>query len=463
MNKIMLEMAKSWSHKGGIVYSTDELLEWISERNKNSVVTIKKTELPFCDPWFYDPQDGSIHNDKHSFFSIMGIRKTFASGETVEQPVLLQNEIGYLGILCKEIGGVIHFLMQAKIEPGNVNKIQISPTIQATKSNFTQMHGGRKPAYLEYFLSAKKGEIILDQIQSEQSSRFLGKRNRNILILVNDNDDVPVLDSHRWMTLGQIKQLMRYDNLVNMDTRTVISCLPFFEMAECSRDELAFFSDQPLLSSITAKHDLRNVIEIYNYFNDYKMLSYKPPLLCPLHELKDWEMRSDGIFCKREYPFHVVYCDIEIEGREVRRWKQPLFEATGIATFGLLMYEDEGKLNFIVKANPEIGCFDAIELAPTYQRESTLFADKENDPISQLFEIHLEKRNGLIFDHLLSEEGGRFYHEQNRNILMLLNKKDIPKLPEGYFSLDFAELNRFTQINNILNIQLRNLLSLLEV
>lgn len=41
--------------------------------------------------------------------------------------------------------------MQAKIEPGNVNRIQISPTIQATKSNFMQTHGGKAPAYLEYF------------------------------------------------------------------------------------------------------------------------------------------------------------------------------------------------------------------------------------------------------------------------------------------------------------------------
>ena len=55
--------------------------------------------------------------------------------------------------------------MQAKIEPGNINKIQLSPTIQATKSNFTQKHGGRKPNYLEYFLNAVDHEIIVDQIQ----------------------------------------------------------------------------------------------------------------------------------------------------------------------------------------------------------------------------------------------------------------------------------------------------------
>jgi len=115
--------------------------------------------------------------------------------------------------------------MQAKIEPGNINKVQVSPTIQATKSNFMQKHGGKKPAYLEYFINAAPSEIMVDQLQSEQSSRFYKKRNRNVILIV----DEPISESttHKWMTLGQIKKLMRYDNLVNMDTRTVLSCIPF--------------------------------------------------------------------------------------------------------------------------------------------------------------------------------------------------------------------------------------------
>ena len=135
-------------------------------------------------------------------------------GTIIRQPVIVQPEIGFLGIICCKFDGVMHFLMQAKIEPGNINKIQISPTIQATKSNFTQKHGGAKPPYLEYFENAAKYEIVVDQIQSEQSSRFYKKRNRNIIIRVDE--EVPVLPSHRWMTLAQIKQLMRVDNLVNI-------------------------------------------------------------------------------------------------------------------------------------------------------------------------------------------------------------------------------------------------------
>ena len=50
-----------------------------------------------------------------------------------DQPIIDQPEIGFLGILCKEIKGSLHFLLQAKIEPGNKNFVQLSPTLQATR------------------------------------------------------------------------------------------------------------------------------------------------------------------------------------------------------------------------------------------------------------------------------------------------------------------------------------------
>lgn len=47
-------------------------------------------------------------------------------------------------------------------------------------------------------------------------------------------------------------------------------------------------------------------------------------------------MDDFGIRCKEPYSFSVIYCDIEVEGREVRRWTQPLFKAEGIA-IGLIL------------------------------------------------------------------------------------------------------------------------------
>ncbi len=461
-NSILFKIAKSWATKEGID-STEDLLSWIHLRNDEIQTAIQPIALENCAPWYYDACEGSIHNQNRSFFAVKGFRELREDGTQLSQPIIIQQEIGYLGILCHEINGVMHFLMQAKIEPGNVNKIQLSPTIQATKSNFTQKHGGAKPPYLEYFLNASQYRIVVDQIQSEQSSRFYKKRNRNIIIYVEE--EVEALPSHRWMTLGQIKQLMRQDNLVNMDTRTVLSCIPLSKL-ELSSEELlelsGIFPDKQLFRSVFSGVEENLLPNLYQYINNRKMFDEAERVLVPLHELSDWEMRDNEYVCKHPYPFKVIFCDISIEGREVRHWTQPLFEANGIATFGLLCCEDNGILKFLVHAKPEVGCFDFLELGPTIQQEA-VSAISQRDVINRFFFERLESKRGVVFDHLLSEEGGRFYHEQNRNVLLRIDISELPILPEGYFLMDFKTLNELVQINNTMNIQLRNLLSLLEV
>lgn len=462
MNQTLFSIAQSWCISDSPINPTDAILSWIAERNKTVSVEIHKVPPEENGFWFYDQNEGCIRNQNRSFFTITGYRQTIKD-VVISQPIILQEEIGYLGIICQEISGVMHFLMQAKIEPGNVNKIQLSPTIQATKSNFTQKHGGKTPPYLEYFLDATKYEVVVDQIQSEQSSRFYKKRNRNIIIRVDE--EIPVLPSHKWMTLGQIKRLMSQDNLVNMDTRTVLSCIPFSKL-ELSRMELLSlfygFSDKPLFCSVFEGEGENRLPQIYQEINNQKMFDETKRQLVPLHKLTDWEMKNGEFICKHPAPFKVIFCDISIEGREVKRWTQPLFEATGVATFGLICCEENGILKFLVKVMPEAGCFDGVELGPTIQQEAVELHPKE-DTISKFFWDRLENKKGIFFDHLLSEEGGRFYHEQNRNVLIRVKKEELPELPKGYFLLDYRTLNELVQVNNSLNIQLRNLLSLLEV
>lgn len=462
MKRILLSIAKSWGTEESTVTSTQEILSWVAQMNATVSVEIKKSTMENDGFWFYDQDEGRIRNRNRSFFSITGLHKKLPDGTSVEQPIILQEEIGYLGIICQEFDGVMHFLMQAKIEPGNVNCVQLSPTIQATKSNFTQKHGGARPPYLDYFLNASKYEIVADQIQSEQSSRFYKKRNRNIIIRVEE--DIPPLSSHRWMTLGQIKRLMREDNLVNMDTRTVLSCIPFskLRLSELELLELADgFQDKALFRSVFVGGRENCLPEVYQYINNQKMFSEPNCGLVPLQELKNWELRDNELVCKHPYPFKVVFCDITIEGREVRHWTQPLFEANGIATFGLICCEEDRLLKFLVRATPEVGCFDGLELGPTVQQEAGEQPSR-GDVITGFFWKRLQSGEGVMFDHLLSEEGGRFYHEENRNALLRVKREELPELPEGCFLLDFRTLNELVQVNNTLNIQLRNLLSLLE-
>lgn len=435
----------SWQTEEG-TERIEDLLSWVDRLNRSVKVEIVQTEMGENDFWFYDNSKGMIRNQNNSFFSICGLES-----HGVSQPVILQNEIGYLGIICRPINGVLHFLMQAKIEPGNINKIQISPTIQATKSNFTQAHGGSKPPYTEYFIDDGKYYRLVDQIQSEQSSRFLGKRNRNTVIFVEESDKVEIKGNYKWMTLGQIKLLMRYDNLVNMDSRTVISCIPFYEKSETDC-KLSPFIDKLL----KGKED--SISPVYTKINNIKMFSESKRKLVPLNGLSNWHWENGAFVCSVPADFSVIYCDIAIEGREVRHWRQPLLKASGSAVFGLAFCEKEDGIYFLIRIKEETGCFDVCELGPTIQTEPTKKA--EDDMIGRLFFKYVNE--GLtVFDGYLSEEGGRFFHEQNRNILLKCNAEDFGELPSECFWLNFRTLNRLTQINNILNIQLRNLLSLI--
>lgn len=462
-NRSLMLILESWATTENPFNSMEELISWIEE--KNEVVKVEVNKIPYDykgENWHYDSERGEIRNKAGTFFQIKGLQSREGRKLLLEQPIILQNEIGYLGIICKEFDGVLYFLMQAKIEPGNVNKIQISPTIQATKSNFMQAHGGKVPAYLEYFSNKRNYEIIVDQIQSEQSSRFLGKRNRNIIIVVDD--DIEVLDSHRWMTLGQIKALMHYDNLVNMDTRTVISCIPF-ALREYSYKELShirtLFSSEALYNSLFFGNSGIEINKIYQYINEFKMLDRSQIELVDLRALESWKWKNDGI-SSRNGAFRVVYCDIEIEGREVRRWQQPLLEAMGPSIFGLIYCVDGGRQKFLIHAKSEVGCFDRIEIGPSVQLEPV---DNPNSSlVDALFTYNLERGKGVEFRGLFSEEGGRFYQEQNRNVIMQIEKTELPSpLPDGYFWADLQTLNILIQFNNSLNIQLRNLLSILNI
>ena len=464
MNEYIKLFVDSWSRAEHGFYDIQELVDWVEVLNQKTEVQIEKCALDDDAFWYYNQENGSIQNRLGSFFSITGLQKIVDGNVVFEQPIIIQNEIGYLGILCKKLDGVLHFLMQAKIEPGNINNIQISPTIQATKSNFQQKHGGKRPNYLEFFLEAEKYTILFDQIQSEQSSRFYHKRNRNIMVMLPEDVEVPVHPNYRWMTLGQIKQLMKIDNLVNMDTRTVIATIPYaMWTSEKDLNIQNCFDDKALYVSIFEKPQKNYLPQIYRYINNKKMFNETETKIVALDKLSQWERTKEGVFCKGEADYQVIFCDISIEGREVQNWKQPLFEAKGRAVFGLFTrINEDGRREFLVHGKEEIGCFDQIELGPTLQLEP-VYKVEDLDEIEKDFLNRYEAKQGVVKDVILSEEGGRFYHEENKNIIIELAPNAINDLPEGYFWVDFYTLNHLIQVNNCLNIQLRNLLSLLDM
>jgi oxidase EvaA len=209
----------------------DEILRWLEDFRKNNKNSVELIGIEDLQKWYVEEHTGNIRHESGKFFSIEGVRIKTGSREVDSwfQPIINQPEIGILGILVKKVEGIYYFLMQAKTEPGNINEYQISPTVQATKSNYTQIHGGKLPPFVEIFLNRRQNEgvkIIAESLQSEEGARFWKKNNLNVILEIPEQEFAHIPNEFCWMTLYQIKQLLLKDNIINVCARSVLACLP---------------------------------------------------------------------------------------------------------------------------------------------------------------------------------------------------------------------------------------------
>ena len=440
--------------------STDEIRKWIKQRNEEVKVSVEQIPFSEMKKWHSNP-DGSLHHDSGKFFSIVGIdvKTDYGNNNHWRQPIINQAEVGYLGILTKVIDGVLYCLMQAKIEPGNVNCVQISPTLQATKSNYSRVHSGKSPGYLEYFVNVKPENIILDQLQSEQGARFLRKRNRNIIIKVDE--DVPLLPDFRWMTLGQIKELIHEDNMVNMDTRTVLSGLKISDYVT-PLDGLNGMSElgRGLILSSSTNH---NYTAIRGHLSWLTSLKSKYDLVvtpCAVNDMPGWKKTDTEIVREDGKYFKIIGVNVSISNREVSEWCQPLVQPMQQGICALIIKKIDGVYHFLMQAKLECGNFDVMELAPTVQcltdKVSVIEAPDFYDYVVNA------RKDQILFDTLQSEEGGRFYHEQNRNLIVMADDNFPLELPPRYTWMTLRQIYEFLRFNNYLNIQARSLISALN-
>jgi|TARA_B100000530_G_scaffold4520_1_gene3839 oxidase EvaA len=208
----------------------DYIIEWFNKRREESDMVVEEIGINDLDKWSVDSTSGNVKHDSGGFFEMIGVKVSNTFDREVgkkgwTQPMIAKNPGGILGIIMKRINGVPHYLLQAKAEPGNIGKLQLSPTLQATTSNLLKAHGGSKPLFAEYFDEENKPKIIYAKWQSEDGGRFHLKSNYNMIVEVNEEEELEIPDSFIWVTLYQIKQLMKIENFVGPHVRGIISYL----------------------------------------------------------------------------------------------------------------------------------------------------------------------------------------------------------------------------------------------
>ena len=441
-----------------------EIRHWFADCGRPAHAEVRRVDLDQLDGWYRDPDTGDIRHRSGKFFSISGLAVDIPGGpvEHWHQPIIIQPEIGILGILVKEFDGVLHCLMQAKIEPGNKNGLQLSPTVQATRSNYTRVHGGKPVPYLEHFVDTTGSGVIVDVRQSEQGSWFHRKRNRNMVVEVTG--DVEAEDGFRWMTLGEIHRLLAVDDLVNMDARTVLSCLPFagLDLGRIHRRSGDDLHTALLRSCSEESGSLHPLSAILSWITERRTRTEITTTLVPLDSIRDWRRGPAGITHESGLFFDLMGVDVTTGGREVRHWAQPMLEPHGTGVVAFLVREIGGVLHVLVRARVEPGFVDVVELAPTVQctpENYDCLPPAARPPF--LDEVLRAGPRRTRFATALSEEGGRFYHARNSYRIVETDLDPLDE-PADFRWLTVRQLIELLRHSHYVNVQARTMIACLH-
>lgn len=417
----------------------DAVAGWLDERRRADPSSVTRVPFADLDGWSFAPGTGDLAHTTGRFFGVHGLRVHTDHGSPAgwEQPIISQPDVAILGIVAQEIDGVLRFLMQAKMEPGNVNRVQLSPTVQATSSNYLRAHQGTAPRYVEYFVDRTRGRVLVDVLQSEQGSWFIGKRNRNIV--VEPYGRVDEYDGFIWLTLGEILALLRQPHLVNMDARTVLAGLP---------------TDPPG----SVDEAVSPLPEVRSWLIERKAAYALTTGYVPLGAVAGWRRTPDEIAHEEGRYFTVIGVRVAASDREVRGWCQPLLAPCGTGLAAFILRRIGGTPHVLARADLRPGYRDVVEVGPTVQCTPDNYAGRAPGERPAYLDFVLSARVRRRFDIVQSEEGGRFHHALTRHLVVEVDDDFPLAVPPDFAWLTVPQLGALARHSYQVDIEARSLL-----
>lgn len=431
-------------------HSDSDVDTWVAQQRSQRTLSVRIKSLTELNDWRIDPESGNISHISGRFFTLTGIhvRHRYQDREIEwDQPIIDQAEIGILGILVKEIDGVLHFCLQAKEEPGNLHGVQLSPTIQATYSNYTQSHGGSRPLFLAHFLAPEQENILYAKLQSEDGGRFLYKSNRNMIVKVGSHELNELPPHFIWLTLNQIGRLLRQENLLHATTRSILCGLLLTHDA---------------INPLGSRSFQQRLFATLQWYDDQAAINHFHLKRIGLNSLTEWHMTKGGVFAhKQNRFFKVIGLQVTGSGREVTGgWEQPILSNPEIGIIGLLMRSKNKERYFLMQTKAEPGNRTAIQLGPTVQFTPSNYIDNSKLIKPFLFDEFLRPLHmNLLADSMQAEEGARFYRESHRHRILELPAGTVLDLPAEFRWVSETELRFLLTLGRHVNSCARSILA----
>ena len=173
----------------------------------------------------------------------------------------------------------------------------------------------------------------------------------------------------------------------------------------------------------------------------------------PLPDLPGWVRRDGRLTHESDTSFAVVGARVEARGREVTQWCQPLVIEPATTILGLAVTEIDDVIHVLVEARSEPGLTSGAELGPTVQCTPGSFDDRTwSSPLLNL--ITHAPDDAVLFDSVLSGEGGRFFQATQRHVVVRTGA--LPE-PPGFRWVAVHQLAELVARGQAVNEQARSL------
>lgn len=422
------------------------LVSWFEQIAELSDQRVTEITLEASEQWSF--HDGAIHHGSGRFFSVVGTGWTSPSGTRVSRPMLKQGGAGILGMLIAGGGKGNRLLAYAKVEPGNVGTVQLAPTCQATASNLDRVHGGALPPFAEIF-NRRDNRYEYDRLQGEQGSRFLGKANRNVLAVSGDPPELQ--PTHRWLPVEAVLELSDADFVLNSDARSVLICSPW--KALVGREPFSRYSGgfgAELARSAEAAGP-GGWLEALRDDVGRRRRSAMEPVEVDLDDLTGWSITESGVEPESGGPFRVSQIRVEVSGREVPCWDQPIMDGAGTGQVDLVCGRIDGVLHFLLRSFTEAGLHNLVQLGPTSlvdpgELSSAAASTDWDEAVVRAECLH-------------SEEGSRFFEDVTR--FRMIDVGDAFDPQDGCYWLTLGCIRALLDESGWLMEEARSALSLL--
>jgi len=205
----------------------DEIISWIT--HKKSFYDLDVERIPLNEVKGWTVGNDEIFHENKKYFSVIGVNVEIGNREVQswDQPLIKAAQEGIIAFIAKKINGIYHFLVQAKLEAGNFDIIELAPTVQCLTGNYRKGYNEYDVMYLEEVLTARPEQIWYSSFQSEEGGRFFQEQNKNMIIEAGADFPVEVPDNYMWMTLNQLKVFIKYNNYLNIAARSLIAGVKF--------------------------------------------------------------------------------------------------------------------------------------------------------------------------------------------------------------------------------------------